>query len=230
MQYIVLDLEMCRVNQQYNSKFACGFEIIQIGAVRMTENYELQDEFSAYVKPEYGKLDHFIEDLTGIHGGKLKNANRLASVLAKFMDWIGEEDTTYVAWSETDRSQLSKEITLKEIRLPKKDADQNDIIDSDRLTTLLDPENWLDFQKMFGDRFGFDHAVKLSDALTMADIMYEGSKHDGLCDAYNTAKLMAAVQLDPDFKLTLEELGAREEETVHLKTSLGDLLAGFTFS
>lgn len=52
---IVIDVEMCRV-QRRSGRFPLKNEIIQIGAVMLDEAYHTVDEFSTYVRPEFGKV------------------------------------------------------------------------------------------------------------------------------------------------------------------------------
>ena len=76
---VVIDLEMCKVPQIYRSKDrSLSMEIIQIGAVLMNENNDILDEYSSYVKPEYGVVDNFIKGLTGIREADVKKAQGLA--------------------------------------------------------------------------------------------------------------------------------------------------------
>ena len=65
--YLVLDLEMCMVKGSAKKKMhGMTQEIIQIGAVLLNKENHIIDEFSTYVKPEFGKLNDFISELTGI--------------------------------------------------------------------------------------------------------------------------------------------------------------------
>lgn len=50
-QYVVVDLEMCKVPYLNRKKeFHGANETIQIGAVLLNENYEVVDEFNTYVR------------------------------------------------------------------------------------------------------------------------------------------------------------------------------------
>ena len=74
-QYVVVDLEMCKVPYSNRKKeFHGANETIQIGAVLLNEKYEVVDEFNTYVRPEFGSLDWFITNLTGITSKDLKSA------------------------------------------------------------------------------------------------------------------------------------------------------------
>ena len=72
MNYIVFDLEF---NQGYNFEKGtksiinpkCPFEIIQIGAVKLNENFETVGTLDVLVKPEiYTELNPFVKEITGI--------------------------------------------------------------------------------------------------------------------------------------------------------------------
>ena len=71
MQYIVADLEW---NGSYSKK-AHGYfnEIIEIGAVRLSDKLEIEDHFDAVIRPRVSrKLSHWVTDLTGYTDEQLK--------------------------------------------------------------------------------------------------------------------------------------------------------------
>ena len=74
MNYLVIDLEMCRVPKLYRSKYKYANETIQIGAVLLDDEFKRIATLCQYVHPEYGVIDHFIENMTGIHNRNIKNA------------------------------------------------------------------------------------------------------------------------------------------------------------
>ena len=61
--YVVIDLEFCKVPGSKRKAFNVKQEIIQIGAVLLNSEYEIVDQFSSYVKPAYGHIDPFIQNL-----------------------------------------------------------------------------------------------------------------------------------------------------------------------
>ena len=83
--YVVIDLEMCRVPKSMKRRYHYMHEIIQIGAILMNEEYEIIDSFNSYVKPEYGFLDGFIKNLTGISGADIKDAPGIEEALNAFL-------------------------------------------------------------------------------------------------------------------------------------------------
>ena len=79
--YIVIDLEMCSVQRISRRSFSHKTEIIQIGAVLLSENFQPLGEFSSFVCPRYGKIDHFIQNLTGISERDVKKAPSIEDAL-----------------------------------------------------------------------------------------------------------------------------------------------------
>ena len=84
MNYIVLDMEW---NQGYpgagvfigDSRKILAGEIIQIGAVKLDENFKLLDTYSKLIKPVFYRKMHFkVEQLTGINA-RLSQMLRLLS-------------------------------------------------------------------------------------------------------------------------------------------------------
>ena len=104
--YVIVDLEMCRVQDvvSYND-IVLKNEIIQIGAVRVNENLEIEESFMSYVHPSYGFIDPFIENLTGI---TYKDALRRANISYKNLVQYFPELNKYSA-----RALRQMEINLK---------------------------------------------------------------------------------------------------------------------
>lgn len=213
MKYVVMDLEMCKVPKGYK-KYGYNLrrETIQIGAVLLDENYCIVDEFNTYVRPEYGRVDGFIENLTGIRQADVVNAPSFESALESFLDWLPADDVRCVSWSNSDPKQFVYEYIEKGI-------------DDERFEIMI--ANWIDCQELFGRKMDKENRYSLEEALIAADIIPEGKAHDGLCDAYNTALLFTKLDQDPDFDLNTTYQAAREENENHLSFAIGDLFADF---
>ena len=178
MNYLVIDLEMCKVPKNYRGKnYKYASEIIQVGAVLLDEEYKEIGTLCQYVHPEFGILDYFITNLTGIEKGQIKNAPKLKDALIHMADWLGEREYKVFAWSKSDYWQLDHEIKSKKL---------ND----EKLDELMKPERWVDYQEIFGKKYNFEQAVGLQEALMLCDIEPDGRMHDGLDDAWNTARLI----------------------------------------
>ena len=208
--FVVMDLEMCNVpKDRRTDTFWWKNEIIQIGAVLMNEEYEIVDEFKTFVHPEYGMIDPFIENLTGISQRDVDGAPCAAEALADFAAWL-PDDAYVVSWSESDPIQIERELWAKEIDLPK-------------LDWYLD--EWLDCQAMFGERMHSERNYKLSEALNIAGILFESGEHDALVDARNTAMLFAKLEREDELQLAPAYVSEGAVYSVH--TPFAKLLAGF---
>ena len=113
---VVVDIEMCIVQKEYQWKdYPYEHEIIQIGAVMMDEEYEICGEFSSYVRPKYGRIDHFIQELTGISDRDILEAPNLEKALDNMLSWLAGHEVTFYSWSKTDYVQITREIQAKGI-------------------------------------------------------------------------------------------------------------------
>ncbi|MBR3642403.1 MAG: exonuclease domain-containing protein [Parasporobacterium sp.] len=210
---VVIDVEMCGVNGEYTD-YPYKNEIIQIGAVKMDDQFEILDDFSTFVCPRYGKITCFIEKLTGITQRDVNDAPDLSVALKKMRSWIGDCDVIFYAWSGVDQSQIRKEIIVKKLNEAEMDI-------------FLDKNRWEDYQKTVGDRFKIKKKLNLKEALDLTDLDLTGRLHDGLFDSYNTAQLISKLELHPEFQPVMEKLRIADGmESPKLSISLGNLLAG----
>lgn len=217
MNYLVIDLEMCKVPKHYrNKKYKYANEIIQVGAVLLDEEFEVIGRINQYVHPEYGVIDHFISNLTGIQNSQVKHAPCLKEVLKHMVEWLGEREYKVYAWSDSDYSQLQHEIFCKDISDVKIDG-------------FMNSERWIDYQAEFGLRFGFSRAISLEEALMYCDIDVDGRLHDGLDDAANTAKLIKTLELNQNFVLCQYDIDYKTDSEP-LSFSMGNLFAGLNLS
>ncbi len=212
---VAIDLEMCKVPKIYRTdNYLLPMEIIQIGAVLMDENNEIIDEFSSYVKPAYGVIDCFIKNLTGIKGINVKTAQPLEAVIKRMMEWIRTKDVCFYSWSDADYYQLRNELRAKGL-------------ESDEYTPLINQRSWIDYQKKFETRFQFGKLLSLKDALFYLELEPVGKLHDGFADAYNTARIIAEIERNPERLFLIDRIRKNEQESILLGTSLGDLLQEF---
>lgn len=210
---MVIDLEMCRIGKEYRRKeFPHRHEIIQIGAIMLNENGEIIDEISLFVHPVYGKVDHFIQELTGIHEKMLTDAPVIGDALQQLVAWAGPDCKYVYQWSASDRAQLIHEIDSKHIDFP-------------GLKEFIHGDRWINYQKVFGKRYHFSWAMSLSQALDLVEIETEGHVHNGLDDARNTARLISKLELDPDYQLPIHAILNDEEASEPIGFSLGELLS-----
>ena len=118
MQYIILDMEW---NQpwpgSYCSKKALPSpmrgEIVQIGAVRMTQEQQIADEFQILIRPQYfKKMNRKVASLTGIRDSVLREKGvSFPEAAAKFQTWCGEA-CVFLTWGFDDITVLRENLAV----------------------------------------------------------------------------------------------------------------------
>ena len=213
MKNIVIDLEMNKIARSSEARKICKSEIIEIGAVMLDENLQEIGNFRTYVKPEYNdKIAAEIRNLTGITDAMVANAPVFREAFRMFTNWClgtGDEVTIY-AWSDSDRTQILREIKAKNI-------------ESAKIDDFMKADRWIDYQYVFKKRFDLDRCYSLEDALESAEIEPEGRFHDGLDDAVNTGALIKKLELNPEYEIAKYALPESDE---HLSCTIGDLFEG----
>lgn len=108
MNYIIFDLEF---NQSLNRKLTnpkLSQEIIEIGAVKLDNNFNIIDNYNTFVKPNiYKKMNYGVMKVTGIKNEHLKFAPSLEDSLNHFKKWIGD-DAVLCSWGRDDIIELKK--------------------------------------------------------------------------------------------------------------------------
>lgn len=212
MNYLVIDLEMCRVPRDFRGKnYKYANETIQIGAVLLDDEFKRIGTISQYICPEHGVIDPYIQNLTGISNGHVKKAPKIQEALIHLLNWLGEREYKVYAWSSTDRDQIMHEVKAKHIE----DA---------RINAFMEENRWIDYQAVFSRRYEFDRCLSLQEALERADVEPEGRFHDGLDDAVNTGYLIEKLEMNPNFQLVSYEIP--EKDKAECFYSLGELFAG----
>ena len=183
MQYIVLDMEW---NQPWPGTYAAKRvlpvrirgEIIQIGAVRVTDRQIVGDEFQALIKPKYyRKLNKKVVSLTGIKDSMLSERGiPFPEAVEQFRDWCGE-DCVFLTWGFDDIGILKENMALHNI-------------DSSWI------DRWYNAQMIFNAQTDGATAQKaLKTAMQMAGVEASRPAHDALGDAYHTAILCTRLDL-----------------------------------
>ena len=101
MQYVVMDLEW---NNTYSKKTA-GFinEIIEIGAVKLDENFHTVDTFSSIVRSQIArKLRGSVKKLTNLTNDDISTGQPFTKAFSLFRKWIGSKDTVILTWGDSD--------------------------------------------------------------------------------------------------------------------------------
>ena len=121
MNYIVLDMEW---NQPWPGSpsakkvlpVTIRGEIIQIGAVRVTEDQQVADEFQVMIRPKYYRhLNRRVSKLTGIKESRLKEEGiAFPDAMEAFRNWCGE-DIVFLTWGFDDIGILRENLQLFEL-------------------------------------------------------------------------------------------------------------------
>ncbi len=207
MNHVVLDLEMNPIKKtEKEVRKQLTDEVIEIGAVKLGDDYKQVSEFQCYVKPEYGEISKHITKLTGITNETVEDKETFVNEFNHFKEWIGKEDVTLYSWSTSDMNQLKNECRFK---MPDFDVDWLE-------------QHWVDLQKEFDDRIGLHNNLALKHAIGAMNRNFEGTAHTALADAENTAAILALMQDNAAFMKTMQpviDLLKPQE----LSSSIGDL-------
>ena len=183
MQYIILDMEW---NQpwpgSYSAKKALPSpmrgEIVQIGAVRMTQEQQVADEFQILIRPKYfKKMNRKVASLTGIRDSLLREKGvSFPEAAAQFAAWCGE-DCVFLTWGFDDITILRENLAVFGLESGW-------------------TARWYNAQLIFNAQTDGSGAQKaLSTAMQMMDIEPTRAAHDALGDAYHTALVCQRLRL-----------------------------------
>ncbi|MBR4579553.1 MAG: exonuclease domain-containing protein [Oscillospiraceae bacterium] len=188
MSYIVMDLEWNQAMSSHASIFNylpihLSGEIIQIGAVKLDEDYCPGEEFSSDVKPVFFRSMHYkVKKLTGLNKERLSHGDTFPAVFQRFREWCGE-DVTFITWGNDDRRIMEQNIIVH-------DLDWDWIGD------------WINLQLIYNIQTDGDKNQKsLATAMEHFGIEQTRIAHDALGDAYNTALVCSRL----DFAEGLEQ-------------------------
>ena len=190
MNYIIFDMEWNQPadpSAMVTDPCPVTCEIIEIGAVKLDDDFKVIDELRLYISPKhYTRMHKRIAALTGIRDKDLMTRGiPFPEAYAQFRDWCGEE-YRYMTWSMSDVPMLIDNMLLHGI-------------------DVSDLPVCYDIQRIFGreimrcnTRFALDAALAI--------LSEKGdSAHDALNDSRNTAKVCDHL----DLEVYLEEYGAK---------------------
>ena len=181
MNYIVFDLEW---NQSPNGKEDSvehlPFEIIEIGAVRVTEDREIRDSYQQVIRPRvYKRLHYKIQEITHFTEEELSYGKDFKRAIVEFLEWCGD-DYMFCTWGSMDLTELQK--NMRHYKLER---------------ILEFPLFYVDLQKMFSLRYDDGHMKRtLTSAVEYLEIPEENAFHRALSDAYYTAKVMQVMDFE----------------------------------
>ncbi len=178
--YIVFDLEW---NQSPNGKAdsiaTLPFEIIEIGAVKLSESFEITDGFHRLIRPcVYRQMHYAISEVTHMDMKELKeHGERFQDVAREFMDWCSADgDPVFCSWGPMDLTELQRNMAYYGMkgRFPWPLL----YYDIQKLYALADPEMG---------------RVSLDAVVEHLDIREDCPFHRALDDAYYTGRVLQTI-------------------------------------
>jgi len=115
MHYIVMDLEWNQPTSFNTPVFrqigdSLLFEVIQIGAVKLAEDFSVLDELSIPIRPtHYVNIHPRVRRMTHLGRDELQGAPAFPEAMAQFSDWCGE-DYVFLTWGGDDVSVLKQNL------------------------------------------------------------------------------------------------------------------------
>ncbi|MDO4939767.1 MAG: 3'-5' exonuclease [Lachnospiraceae bacterium] len=207
--YIVFDLEW---NQSANGKEGSvpglPFEIIEIGAVKLDENFRKLSTFRRVIKPVvYEKLHYRVLEVINLGMQELKKKGvSFAEAIGDFFDWCYQdsEQPIFCTWGEMDLTQLEKNMAYFGIENP-----------------MPFPLLYYDLQKLYTLHTEGHHKTMapLDRAVEEMDVIDDGGFHSALNDALYTAQVMQRIdmrKLRPYMSLDYSRLPYKKDDEIYM--------------
>jgi len=185
MKYIIYDLEF---NQKLNTteiepnnSSSLPFEIIQIGALKLTEQFQTISTFNNLIKPTlYTTIHPYVENLTKINKDKVSLCKNFVDVYEDFLEFIGEGEIVLCVWGIVDIKELQRNLKFY------------------NLSTSSMSKYYIDIQKYASKYLQSPKGSKISlkNAIELLNITIKGEFHDALNDAYYTAEVFKKIHDD----------------------------------
>lgn len=179
MKYIIYDLEF---NQKYldsteaksDSTSSLPFEIIQIGALKLNESFEIISKFNALIKPTVYPIIHpYVENLTKISNDKVNSCKDFVNVYKDFLNFIDKDEIILCVWGTNDIKELARNVRF--YNLPSSSI----------------PKYYIDIQKYASKYLNAPKKLRigLKTAVDILNIQANCEFHDAFNDAYYTAEV-----------------------------------------
>jgi DNA polymerase III epsilon subunit-like protein len=182
VNYIVFDLEFnhpSKLEDENQNKInkSFPFEIIQIGALKLDENFNTVSTFDKLVKPSaYIDIKPYIQEITGITSEKLSNEKTFKELYKELYEFM-KDDNILCVWGAADIKELFRNIEYHE------------------LDHSLITKDYIDIQHYASKHFNYPKGtnIGLSKAVTMLDIPSTEEFHNAFNDAYYTSEVFKKI-------------------------------------
>ena len=167
--YLVVDLEAtCGDTIAHHDR-----EIIEIGAVMVNHQFQIESEFQTFVKPVANpQLTKFCTQLTSINQTTVDEAPDFNVAISQFSHWMtAYPNRVFCAWGDFDRRQIQRDCKRHQLKNPL------------NITCF-------NLKTMFARSQQMPGTYALKQAMELANLSFTGTQHRGIDDARNLAKLL----------------------------------------
>jgi DNA polymerase III epsilon subunit-like protein len=168
------------IETDVNNSYNIPFEIIQIGALKLNENFQTISTFNTLIKPTvYKNIHPFVENLTKITDDKVASCKDFVHVYDDFLKFIGNDEIILCVWGAADIKELVRNLKFH------------------NLSTSYVPK-YFDLQKYASKylKAPGKSRIGLRNAIELLNIPIEGEFHDAFNDAYYTAEVFKLIYND----------------------------------
>lgn len=203
MNYIVLDLEWNQSNTGEEPEVKeLPFEIIDIGAIKLSSDKMMIDEFNQLVKPTvYLHMHKITSKIIHLHMKDLQKGRPFQEVMEEFKNWCGK-DYVFCTWGPLDLYELQRNIRFYEM---------------EPLSEV--PIQFLDVQKLFSIAYEDKKSRRsLEYAIDYLEIEKDIPFHRAFSDAYYTAKILEKLEdvVLENYSIDTFVLPRTREEEIHV--------------
>lgn len=174
--YIIFDLEWNQSSEgKENTIEHFPFEIIEIGAIKTNEEFQIISEFHKLIIPQvYPRLHYKISEVTHMNMEQLKKEGQpFSTAIDEFLKWCGD-DYQFCTWGSMDLTELQRNMDYYHIPIPFKK-----------------PLLYYDVQKLYAlERGDTKSKPSLDHAVEELGLLEERPFHRALDDAYYTGKVL----------------------------------------
>lgn len=184
MDYIVFDMEWNQPVSKNSYPYVkignlLSNEIIQIGAYKLDDDFNIKDSFLRFVRPQfYKKINKNVLKITEIDKEKILDGEDFIEVFGEFEKWCGD-DFCFFTWGIDDAAVMRQNVNFYSLS-------------SDWI------KKWYNLQLIFSKEvFGDTNQKSLAAAMQHYDIKKDDQRrmHDALNDAYYTALVFQKIDI-----------------------------------
>lgn len=203
MNYVVVDLEWNQSNTGKEPEAKeIPFEIIDIGAVKLSSKRMMIDEFNQLVKPAvYQQMHKITGNLIHLHMEDLQKGRPFMEVMEEFLSWCGD-DYIFCTWGPLDVFEIQRNMHFYHMA-PLSSA----------------PIRFLDVQKLFSIAYE-DGKVRrgLEYAVNYLKIEKDIPFHRAFGDAYYTARILSCMEekILENYSIDTYVLPANRQEEIYV--------------